>query len=184
MLKTNRLVKTETITFRDVPVIPEDYRGKSFKKIKVLQGDIMVDGFINWVNGGLTAINTINGYQGNVITNEPAWDVSFFGRDFTADLREYVQNKILQKLNIHRGELDYKFESTLEVGVPYLDKLTEEELNFFIREAIMEVIGAKEITKFKSEIVLDKERAGKSNYIVKFEVITERGDLIWQSIEI
>lgn len=180
MIKTNVLMKTRSITFgspnRDLGEY-NVYKGKSFELIEGLEGK-----FIDWVNGGISEISGIP--IGEVKRNEPAWDVKFFGREFTEDLREYVQNKILQKLNIHREELNYKFENTDEIGIPYLDKLTEEELNFFIREAIMEVIGAREITNFKSEIIKDSERQGKTNYIVKFEVMTEGGDMVWQSIEI
>lgn len=179
MLRTNILRKIETLTFKN-NVSKVEYRGKTFETIKI---EGQADSFIDWINGGIKTVGSI----GEIAETNIEWDTGFLNRAFTDDLETYVQQKLAQKLNIVQGEIDYKFENTEMLGIPYLDKLLSEELDLFIKDAIISTVGVKELTQYKGEKkLLPKAEygGGKEIYSIKFEVVTEEGEKVWQSIEI
>ena len=189
MIKTNMITKVSTITFLGSNDMMREYVGESFQYIEAIGSKPA--SFIDWLNGNpLSYTKPIN-----LIVDSPMqyrielnnYDTKFFSREFTNGLREYVEQKLYQKLNIHREELDYKFEESRSYGLPYLEKLDPEELDLFIKDAILSVVGVKEITKYIG--TLSKEQPGdygqnKLRYTIKFEVVTEEGELLWQMIEI
>lgn len=178
MYKTNKLRLVKTITFTSVPSFLNEYLNESFEYIQV-EG---VWKFIDWLNGGIKLPTAI----GDFIINSEEYDVELLNRRLTTNLLEYVQHKILQRLQLHQNELDYPYENTEDIGLPYLDKPSAEELDLFIKDAIMTVPGVKEITKFISRKEKDESKygAGKIGYFAEFEVKTESEEAIIQSISV
>lgn len=180
MIRTNVMKKTTTIKFKTVAPGKEAYLNESFEYI---EHPVLGSYFIDWIEGGRKSTSDIGLFD----KSENNWDVEFLGKRFTTDLKSYVEQKIIQKLQIHQNEFNYKHENTESVGIPYLDKLTASELDLFIKEALLSVVGVKEITKFISSVskeAVSKYGNDKLQYTAKFEVKTVTGENIWQSIVI
>lgn len=188
MIKTNILNITKTITFHGSRIINSEYIGKSFQYIDPIGDDSKSAGrFIDWVYGSPGNYTKEVGdvaFPEQYTIDTHNLDTKFLNRGFTSTLREYVEQKVWQKLSIHREELDYKFEDVINVGIPYLDKLSTEELDLFIKDAILSVLGVKEISKYIGSVIKEDNNSGKLKYEVKFELLTEEDEKVWQSIEI
>lgn len=177
MIKTNELVKSKTITFNNTS---GEYSGLSFQYVF---DETLGWRIIDWLNGGYSDPMMI----GNFIINKEEYDTLFLNRKLTTTLFDYTKNMILQKLHIHLNEFNYRYENTEEIGIPYLEKPNADELDLFIKEAILSTTGVREILEFKSRLVsADAGEYGKNKvtYYVEFTVITETGDTVWQSIAI
>lgn len=177
MIRTNELVKSKTITFGNDA---GEYSGYSFQ---YLQDETEAWVIKDWLNGGYTAPVTI----GSFIENEELYDTTFLNRGFTTSLHDYVKERLLQKLNIHLNEFKYKYENTEDIGIPYLEKPSKDELDLFIKEAILTTVGVSQITSFISRVTAgDAGKYGKNkiSYLAEFKVKIETGEILWQSIEI
>lgn len=174
MLKTNVLRKVKTITFTSTPSFLNEYLNKSFEYIEE-SGQ-----FIDWLNGGIRSAATI----GQIVLHPAEYDTDFFNRHFTKTQWEYTFQKILQRLQLHQGEFYYPYENTDDIGIPYLDKPSVEELDLFIKDAILSVDGVKEITKFISRKDSDNSKYGtnKLGYFAEFEVKTIYGEIVAQKV--
>lgn len=174
MLKTNVLKKTKTITFTVVAAFATEYLNESFEYIEA-------DGtFVDWLNGGIVAPQII----GSFTINDAEYDVEFLNRRFTSTIPAYVQAKLLQKLQIHQSEFSYPYENTEDIGIPYLDKPTKEELDLFIKDAILSTIGVKTISSFASRKAVEDSKYGNARigYFAEFEVTTVTNETIAQAI--
>ena len=129
-----------------------EYRGKSFEKVE--EGK-----FINYLNGTIDDI----GFYGNYETNI-GYDLVLFGNSYTEDLLKYVEQKLQQKLSIHMNELEYPFENTDEIGIPYLTKKNKDELDMILKEAILDTTGVKNIVSYTSN---QEGRSYKYEFVVK-----------------
>jgi len=179
MYKTNVLKKTKTITFTSTASFTREYLDESFEYV---QEEDLTWKIIDWLNGGRSNPSAI----GDFVINEEEYDTELLNRRFTENLQEYVQQKILQRLQLHQGEFAYPYENTEDVGIPYLDKLSSAELDLFIKDAIMSIIGVREISRFISRKELDESKygAGKIGYFADFEVKTIADDLIAQRVSL
>jgi hypothetical protein len=178
MNRTNILTKSKTITFDNNS---GEYSGYSFQYIF---DELLGWRIIDWLNGGYSNPVAL----GNFTINDDEYDTEFLNRGFTQTLFNYSKEKILQKLNIHLNEFRYKFENTEDIGIPYLEKPTADELDLFIKEAILSTIGVKEITSFNSKKVTIQDAGkygrNKVSYYAEFNVKIETGENVWQSIAI
>jgi hypothetical protein len=177
MIKTNNLIKTKTITFENNA---GNYSGLSFE---YLQDESEAFVIKDWLNGGYSSPGSIGSFK----INPEEYDTPLLNRGFSKTPTEYVKAKILQKLNIHLNEFKYRYENTEDIGIPYLDKPTVNELDLFIKEAILSTAGVKEITSFISrKATIDAGDFGKNKakYYAEFSIKIETGDELWQSIAI
>lgn len=133
------------------------YIGKSFRKVENNK-------FINYLEG---TIDEISKYGS--ATESRGYDMMMNGtNNYTNDIKSYVEQKLQQKLSIHMGELNYPFEDTDQLGIPYLTKKTKEEFDLILKDAILNTEGVKNILTFTSEQVINK-------YLYSFVVVTKEG---------
>jgi len=171
------MTKSKTLTFENDA---GEYSGLSFQYIL---DDVLGWVIIDWLNGGKNEPVLLGTFN----VNAEEYDTVFINRNLTVTLESYVQEKLTQKLNIHLNEFNYKYENTEDVGIPYLEKPTKDELDLFLKEAILTVEGVKELISFSSRTINEdsgKLGKNKSSYSAEFSIKTELGDEVWQSIEI
>lgn len=219
MLRTNKLTKTTTLTFADdalygyanksfelvsVPenkitkkkwntTVPEDETSEDLVPEDLVpedetEAESEVPAIRDWLYGGYTRPLDVSGEKVYIIEKDQ-YDSEFLNRSFTETNKDYSLQKIIQKLNIHLNEFNYKFENTEDIGIPYLNKPTKAELDLFIRDAILTTSGVIELKRFASRLANvrdDNDKYGKNRqtYFLEFEVIVEGGETLWQSIEI
>lgn len=180
MIKTNKIKKSKIITF---DADSGEYSNLSFQYIND-EADENYGSFIDWVNGGHTS--PVFAGTGTILEREE-YDTEFLNRAVTQTLEEYTLHRLIQKLNTHLNEFNYRYENTENIGLPYLEKPSSDELDLFIKEAILNTVGVKEITEFASRSAAgDADEFGKNRvtYFAEFKIKTETGEEIWQSIEI
>lgn len=195
MIKTNALRKTKTIHFHDNFNTDIEYRNRSFEYLDPIEATDDNPGrgasFKDWVNGKpgqyIKRVSDVSSDPSRYTIERNNFDTEFFSRRFSVTLKGYVEAKLLQRLNIHRGELDYKFEDANVVGIPYLDKLSTDELDLFIKDTITSTVGVKEIIEYVGSLREEPNSrygSGKLSYHVGFRITTEEGEDISHSIEI
>jgi hypothetical protein len=179
MIKTNEVTKSITITFDNTS---GEYSNLSFQYIDDTE-DVNYGKFVDWLNGGYTTPAS----AGTGVINTEEYDTLFLNRGLTTTLEGYVKEQLLQKLNIHLNEFNYKYENTEDIGIPYLEKPSKDELDLFLKEAITATLGVDEITSFESSVAVgEASKYGKNRlvYSANFKIQTETGEIVWQSIEI
>ena len=164
-MKIRKVRKITYITY--IEGAPPEYVGKSFEAILV---NDTITQFIDWLNGGVAV--PVGDYE-----NGKGWDMTIFDDSYTENNTDTVTQLLQQKLSIQHGELNYDFENSLDVGVPYIDKKKKDELDLILRDEILSTQGVDQIISFESTM---KDR----HYTLKFSVKTSGGDTVWLSTEI
>lgn len=162
-----RAITYITFTSSDLPA-NNIYVGKSFEAIVV---DETITGFKDWLQGGIKP--PIGDYK-----KGQGWDYEMFYGSYTDNEVDRVTQKLQQKLSIHLGELIYPFEETSEIGVPYLNKKTQAEMDLILLEEISSTDGVAEVMSFDSTFNRDTR-----HYSLKFSVKTRGGEQLWLSTE-
>ena len=133
------------------------YTGKSFRKVENNK-------FINYLEGTIEEISKYG-----MTTESRGFDLMMNGiNNYTDNIKSYVEQKLQQKLSIHMGELNYPFEDTEQLGIPYLTKKSKEELDLISKDAILNTEGVKNILTYTSEQI-------GSAYKFSFVVVTKEG---------
>lgn len=169
--------KIKTIKFLSVidDVNDSEYIGESFEAIEA-NGSIVA--FIDWLNGRGTTTNpfTLDPNSMGTYKIEEGWDIESFNGSIATTKKETVTQLLTQKLLLQYDELDYFYEDTSNVGVPYIEKKSKEELDLIIRNEILSTPGVNEILSFVSTV---EDRA----YKLEFSVKTTEGEIVWLSVE-
>jgi hypothetical protein len=105
MIKTNEVTKSITITFDNTS---GEYSNLSFQYIDDTE-DVNYGKFVDWLNGGYTTPAS----AGTGVINTEEYDTLFLNRGLTTTLEGYVKEQLLQKLNIHLNEFNYKYEKSM-----------------------------------------------------------------------
>ena len=168
--------KIKTIKFLSVvdDVNFGEYIGESFEAVEV-DGSIVA--FIDWLNGQGTEANpfTLDPFEVGTFKVYEGWDIDAFDDSIAITSKETVAQWLTQKLLLQYDELDYFYEDTSNVGIPYIDKKTKDELDLIIRNEILGTPGVREILSFNSVV---EERL----YRLEFSVRTIEGETVWLSI--
>jgi hypothetical protein len=177
-MKVRKIREITTIKFLSVNPSYTEYLNQSFEAI--LDNEGVITGFIDWLNGigseskpfiilDLDSVGIFKSYKG--------WDIVAFDDSIATKTEEIVTQLLREKLLIIYGELNYFYEDASDIGIPYIDKKSKDELDLIIRNEIIETPGVKEITTFSSKV---QERL----YILNFSVKTVEGEIIWLSVEV
>jgi hypothetical protein len=150
-----------------------EYIGESFEAVIENQS---ITGFIDWLNGNSIDGFIINPAEIGTYKIYTGWDIEGFDNSIASTNRESVAQWLKQKLLIQYGELNYYMEDTSDVGVPYIDKKSKEELDLIIRSEILNTPGVIDIMSFTS-------RVENRVYVLNFSVKTTEGEIVWLSIE-
>jgi hypothetical protein len=175
-MKVRKIREITTIKFLSVNPSYTEYLNQSFE---VILDNGVITGFIDWLNGigselkpfilSPSIVGMFKSYKG--------WDIVAFDDSIATETEEIVTQLLRQKLLIIYGELNYFYEDASDIGIPYIDKKSKDELDLIIRNEILETPGVKEITTFSSKV---QERL----YILNFSVKTVEGEIIWLSVEV
>lgn len=172
-----KIRKIRTIKFLSVEEdVPDEYIGESFEVAEVNEDD-GVSGFIDWLNGQGTEENPfiLDPNSMGAYKVYEGWDIDAFDDSIAVTSKESVAQWLTQKLLLQYDELDYFYEDTSNVGIPYIDKKTKDELDLIIRNEILGTPGVREILSFSS-VVEERE------YRLGFSVKTIEGETVWLSI--
>lgn len=165
-----RLIETITIT---APVnIDQIYVGKSFELTTIVDQDETIPVFKDWLSGGLKEIGML------MFERNKGWDMTMFTDSYATSHVEIVVQKLQQKLSIFLGELNYPFEDTTNIGIPYIDKKKKDEMDLILYDEISRTDGVISIEEFESSMGDDRV------YHLKFKVETEGGSTGWLSTEV
>lgn len=135
----------------------------------------------DWINGGKDGNPYWITYSGNTSIPYEVYDIELPNQDsHSTDNVDYVTQKLLQNMNIFANELNLPFENTNNIGIPYINKHSKDELDLIIRDYILNTPGVDRIEEFKSEL----KGSDKRTYVLDFKVISVRGEIIWLSTEI
>lgn len=165
-MKIRKVRKINYITFTYSN--QSEYIGESFE---LVQDPILGQVIKDWINGGLKDPDQIGSFE-----RGSGWDFDLFHGSYTQTEVERVAQKLQQKLSIHLGELSYPFENTDEIGVPYINKKTKDEMDLILIEEISSTEGVENIIDFTSKI--DDNR----HYTLEFSVTIRGGEQAWLSI--
>lgn len=165
-MKIRKVRRFQYITFLTGP-----YKGESFEYYIDSENVIR---YKNWIEGTRPPVDiTTPSFEGPF----NGLDYEIFSNSYTVNNKEYVEQKLQQKLSIFLGELFYNFEYTDNVGIPYLKKNNKMELDIILKEHIINTEGVKSILTFDSSLNDLRE------YKCKFSVETIEGVILWQSTE-
>lgn len=160
------------ITIINTPLGKEEYKNKSFEAIVTEAGIIE---FKDWLNG-----NSENGFTVSVsgfgFTSKKGYDTTIFENQIATDSTELVKQRLMQKLSIQYNELRYEYVKTENIGIPYLNKKTKEEMDLVLRSEIASTEGVEKILEFNSRMV-------NRVYHLDFKVRTTGGDITWLTID-
>jgi len=164
-MRIRKVRKIRHITFLNASLsVNNEYVGESFEATIV---NDTITGFIDWLNGGLKA--PVGDYK-----QGESWDFEFFD-DAYADTEVGIVTQLLQQhLSIQYGELNYAFEESSDVGIPYINKKTKEEMDLILKDEILSTQGVAKIIEYNSNV---EDR----HYTVEFTVETNGGDTVWLS---
>lgn len=166
-----------TITF--ISVIngnnDSEYIGESFEAI-VNEESGAVTGIIDWLNGNEEYGFIKDPFDIGTFRIKKGWDIEAFENSIATVTKESVAQWLKQKLLIQYDELNYYYEDTSDIGIPYIDKKSKEELDLIIRSEILATPGVNDIISFTSRV---EER----KYILEFSVKVTEGEIVWLSIE-
>ena len=170
-MKIRKVRQIDTITITAPVNIDRIYVGKTFEITTILdEGDeILV--FKDWLKGGLKEIGMLS------FERDSGWDMTMFTGAYTNSIEDTVIQKLQQKLSIFLGELNYPFENTSEIGLPYIEKKSKEEMDLVLYDEISRTEGVINITEFESEMTDDRV------YRLKFKIETQGGISEWLSTE-
>lgn len=171
--------KIKTIKFLSVidDANDSEYIGESFETF-INEEDNNDLYFIDWLNGRGTTANpfSLKASDMGTYTIEEGWDIDSFDDSIATTNKETVLQLLTQKLLLQYDELDYFYEDTSNIGIPYIEKKSKEELDLIIRNEILSTPGVNEILSFVSTV---EDRA----YKLEFSVKTTEGEIVWLSVE-
>ena len=167
-MRIRKVRKIQYITFLNATLPANlEYVGESFEAIVVNE---TITSFVDWINGGETA--PVGDYE-----QGDGWDFEFFDGAYADEEVEIVKQLLQQHLSIQYGELNFQFEDSSDVGIPYINKKTKDEMDLILRDEILSTKRVAKILKFESSLVDRK-------YTVKFTVETDGGETLWLSTEV
>lgn len=164
-MRIRKLRKYNYITMTSGP-----YKGESFEVIKIddqlsmIKNPFEVGGHLKVIPGNYDKINE-------------GWDIELYDNSYATSNKEVTEHRLIQRLSIHLGELQYDYEDTRDIGIPYLYKKSKDELDMILKEEISLTEGVKRILTFDSEV---KERS----YICTYSVEVQEGEILWQTVTI
>lgn len=182
-MKVRKIREITTIKFLSVNSQYTEYLNESFEAVLELNGnELVITGFIDWINGGRLNEGVLNPFilqpsTVGIFKSFKGFDIVAFDDSIAKSNKDVVTQLLKQKLLIIYGELNYFYEDASDIGIPYIDKKSKEELDLIIRNEILETPGVQEITDFKSKI---QERL----YVLNFSVKTVEGEIVWLSVEV
>lgn len=172
-MKIRKVRQIEYITINQAPTGESEYIGESFEVVDSSAEDLE---FKDWLNGnyvdGFTRLLSEGFSYGELKTG---YDIKIFEDSVTTREQEVVAQKLTQRLFIQYNELNYDYEITDNLGIPYLNKKTKEEMDLIFRREILRTPGVKRIDTFNSKVENGK-------YILNFKVISQGGESIWLQI--
>jgi hypothetical protein len=166
-----RIRKVRKITYLTIldTSLGSVYQNQSFEAVYNQQKEII--GIKDWISGGIIDIEDIPNYSLG-----EGWDIVMFNSSYTNSVIEYATQLLQQKLSIQLGELQYNYERTSDIGVPYIDKKSKEELDLLLQNQISNTETVKEILEFNSTLQ-------NRQYHCDFKVMIEGGNTLWLSTE-
>ena len=172
-MKIRKVRQINYIKITQAPEGESEYVGESFEVVDPTAEDLE---FKDWLNGsyanGFTRLIS-DGFSHEDI--KTGYDIKIFEDSDTTEEKEVLAQRLIQKLYIQYNELNYDYEITDNVGVPYLNKRTKEEMDLILRREISNTVGVKRIDTFNSKIENGK-------YTLSFRVISQGGESIWLQI--
>jgi len=168
-MRIRKVRKIRYITFINASLSENnEYVGESFEAVVV---NDTITKFIDWLNGNGEVIPIGDYTQGD------GWDFDFFHNAYALSEVEIVTQLLQQHLSIQLGELIYSFEDTSNIGIPYINKKKQEEMDLILRDEIASTQGVAKILTFKSVM---EDRL----YKLEFTVETNGGDTVWLTTEV
>jgi hypothetical protein len=166
-----RIRKVRKIKYVTVLDYTEDerYKDKSFEVVYNQSGEI--SGIKDTILGGITDILLFQDYEVG-----EGFDIVMFNNSYTNTVLEYATQLLQQKLSIQLGELSYNYERTSDIGIPYINKKTKNELDLILKNQIINTETVKEILEFSSTFE-------NRHYSCNFKVMIQGGDILWLSTE-
>lgn len=172
-MKIRRVRQISYITITQAPTGESEYVGESFEVVNPSAEDIE---FKDWLNG-----NYVDGFTRTISEGfsydkiKTGYDIKFLEDGVATKEKEVLAQKLTQKLFIQYNELRYDYEITDNVGIPYLNKKTKEEMDLIFRREIIRTEGVLRIESFSSKIE-------NGRYTLNFRVISQGGESIWLQI--
>lgn len=169
-MRIRKLRKITYITILTSPTGLSEYNGNSFEAIL---NDGTITGFKDWLNLQETFIKNIEGFT---YTKDEGFDIDYMNvNSMSKNNSEFVINRLQQKLSIQYNELKYSYMPTTNVGIPYINKKSKEEMDLIFKNQIRSTEGVREILSFTSSV---ENRI----YKLKFSIRSKEGEIIWLSI--
>lgn len=172
-MRIRKIREIKYITIKSATSANKEYVGKSFEAIINQNKDIV--GFKDWLNG-----NNSNGYTKDIedfaFDTGSGIDIELFDNSIASTNVDVVRNRLIQKLSIQYGELQYNFIETFNIGIPYLNKKSKAEMDLILKNEILKTEGVKQILEFNSTVV-------DRHYKLEFKVLIDKGEIVWLTID-